>query len=126
MRSPLQQIHFVRENRFFIAEKRDQDTQSDRGLSYRVRDHKNREDLPVDVLQVVREGSPDTVTVQPLSIDTEPADYANLFGAHIQRSGMIATFDLRAVPPLPFDIVVVNPAKEARDHVKPKDQPKLR
>src|SRR6266550_6276193 len=56
MRSPLQQIHFIRENRFFIAEKRDQDTQSDRGLSHRVRDHKNREDLPVDVLQVVREG----------------------------------------------------------------------
>jgi len=78
------------------------------------------------VLQAVREGSPDTVTVQPLSIDTVPADYANLFGAHIARSGMIATFDLRAVPPLPFDIVVVNPVKEARDHVKSKDQPRLR
>jgi len=78
------------------------------------------------LLQVVREGSPDTVTVQPLSIDTVPADYANLFGAHIARSGMIATFDLRAVPPLPFDIVVVNPVKEARDHVKSKDQPRLR
>ena len=78
------------------------------------------------VLQAVREDSPDTVTVQPLKIDTVPADYANLFGAHIERSGMIATFDLRAVPPLPFDIVVVNPVKEARDHVKQKDQPKLR
>ena len=78
------------------------------------------------VLQAVREDSPDTVTVQPLKIDTVPADYANLFGAHIERSGMIATFDLRAVPLLPFDIVVVNPVKEARDHVKQKDQPKLR
>ena len=34
--SPLQQVDLVRQDRLFIAEKRDQDTQPDRGLSYRV------------------------------------------------------------------------------------------
>jgi hypothetical protein len=61
-----------------------------------------------------------------MRMDTVASDYANLFGAKITRSGLIATFDLRASPPPPFDIIVVNSAKEARLHVKPKDLPKLR
>ncbi len=77
------------------------------------------------VLQAVTP-SGDTVTVQPVRMDTVASDYANLFGAKITRSGLIATFDLREAPPPPFDIIVVNPAKEARLHVKPKDVPKLR
>jgi len=77
------------------------------------------------VLQAVTP-SGDTVTVQPVRMDTVASDYANLFGAKITRSGLIATFDLREAPPPPFDIIVVNPAKEARLHVKPKDLPKLR
>ena len=71
-------------------------------------------------------GHGDTVTVQPVRMDSVASDYANLFGAKITRSGLIATFDLRAAPQPPFDIVVVNPAKEARLHVKPKDLLKLR
>jgi len=77
------------------------------------------------VLQAVTP-SGDTVTVQPVRMDTVASDYANLFGAKITRSGLIATFDVREAPPPPFDIIVVNPAKEARLHVKPKDLPKLR
>jgi len=77
------------------------------------------------VLQAVTE-SGDTITTQPIRMDTIASDYANLFGAKVTRSGLVATFDLRAGPPPPFDIVVVNSAKEARLHVKPKDLPKLR
>ena len=77
------------------------------------------------VLQAVTP-SGDTVTIQPVRMDTVASDYANLFGAKITRSGLIATFDLRAAPSPPFDIIVVNPAREARLHVKPKDLPKLR
>jgi len=77
------------------------------------------------VLQAVTE-SGDTITTQPILMDTIASDYANLFGAKITRSGLIARFDLRAGPLPPFDIVVVNPAKEARLHVKPKDVQKLR
>jgi len=77
------------------------------------------------VLQAVTE-SGDTITTQPIRMDTIASDYANLFGAKITRSGLIARFDLRAGPLPPFDIVVVNPAKEARLHVKPKDVQKLR
>ena len=68
----------------------------------------------------------DTVTTQPARMDTVSADYANLFGAKITRSGLVAEFDLRTLPAPPFDIIVVNSVKEARLHVKPKDQPKLR
>lgn len=78
------------------------------------------------VLQVVRGGSADTVTVQPLSIDTVPVSFANQFGARVERTGLTAAFDLRALPAPPFDIIVVNPLKEAHDHVKPKDLSKLR
>ena len=77
------------------------------------------------VLQAVTQ-SGDTVTIQPIRMDTIASDYGNLFGAKITRSGLIARFDLRAGPLPPFDIVVVNSAKEARLHVKPKDLPKLR
>jgi len=70
--------------------------------------------------------SGDTVTVQPMGMDTVASDYGNLFGAKITRSGLIATFDLRVAPPPPFDIIVVNPAKEARLKVRAKDLPKLR
>jgi hypothetical protein len=77
------------------------------------------------VLQAVT-SSGDTVTTQPIRMDTVASDYANLFGAKIARSGLVATFDLRTAPPPPFDIIVVNSAKEARLHVKPKDLSKLR
>jgi hypothetical protein len=77
------------------------------------------------VLQAVTP-SGDTVTIQPIRMDTIASDYGNLFGAKITRSGLIATFDLRAGLEPPFDIIVVNPAKEARLHVKAKDLPKLR
>lgn len=68
----------------------------------------------------------DTVIVQPMRMDTIASDYGNLFGAKITRSGLIATFDLREGLAPPFDIIVVNPAKEARLKVKAKDLPKLR
>src|SRR5258706_5431291 len=76
------------------------------------------------VLQAVTP-SGDTVTVQPVRMDTVASDYANLFGAKITRIGLIATFDLREAPQPPFDIIVVNPATDARVHVKTKYVPKL-
>ncbi|HEV8400360.1 MAG TPA: hypothetical protein VGQ18_11055 [Gemmatimonadales bacterium] len=77
------------------------------------------------VLQTVTPAG-DTVIVQPMRMDTVASDYANLFGAKITRSGLIATFDLRAGLAPPFDIIIVNPAKEARLKVRAKDLPKLR
>src|SRR6267142_4076577 len=43
---PLQQIHFVRQNRLAVPEKRDNDAQSDRSLCRRIRNDEQREDLP--------------------------------------------------------------------------------
>src|SRR3984957_206284 len=54
--SPFQHVHFVGEQRFAIAEKRQNDSQADGGFSSCVRDDKNCEYLAVHVAEHVREG----------------------------------------------------------------------
>src|SRR5438270_14029218 len=55
MRSPLEQIHFVRQHGFLVAEQRDQDAQPDSGFGHRVGDYEDGEYLAVHILQVMRE-----------------------------------------------------------------------
>src|ERR1700722_6093490 len=54
--SPFQHVHFVGEQRFAIAEKRQNDSQADGGFSSCCRDDKNCEYLAVHVAEHVREG----------------------------------------------------------------------
>src|SRR5271156_5529608 len=54
--SPFQHVHFIGEQRFAIAEKRQDDSEADGGFSGGVSDYKNCEDLAVHVAEHVREG----------------------------------------------------------------------
>src|ERR1700720_245605 len=53
--SPFQHVHFVREDRFAIAEKREDDTEAHSGFGSCVRDDENGENLAIDRPEVARE-----------------------------------------------------------------------
>ena len=51
--SPLQQVDLISQHSLFIAEQRDENTQTDGGFSYGVGDYEDGEDLATHVLQVL-------------------------------------------------------------------------
>src|SRR5580692_2255257 len=53
---PFQQVDFIRQHGFLIAEQRDEDAQPDGGLGHRVDNHENRENLSVDLAEDARKG----------------------------------------------------------------------
>lgn len=67
--------------------------------------------------------------VQPLNVEKEVVEFANLLGGKVESTRAIATFDYATVKELPagadFDVVVITPHGERRCKVGAKDRVKL-
>jgi hypothetical protein len=63
--------------------------------------------------------------VQPTHIEPLSASFQNLMGAKIETQGVLATFDLRALPPGDLQIVVITTSNECHATVHEHDRDRL-
>jgi hypothetical protein len=63
--------------------------------------------------------------VQPTHIEPLPATWSNMMGGKIETKGVLATFDLLALPAGELKIVVITAPRECRATIREKDRAKI-
>lgn len=76
------------------------------------------------VIRGVNEQGDPGPAVQPTHVEPLPASYQNLMGAKVETKGVLATFDLQALPPGDLQIVVILSNRECHATIHQHDRVK--